>query len=582
MIYHGKCISPGVAEGVAQLVDARAMLSDALGVEPRGNPPSERERLLAAVGRALVQLDRLRRQLDRRVATHDIAIFESHASILRDSKFIEQIENEILRHQQAAEAAVARVVSQMYATFASSTLPLVHDKAADLLDIGRRLLECLSSSAAVDEDHAHAIVVASMVTPSELVRLVHQGVEAIVTEVCGSKSHTAILARGLGIPLVSGIAVSGNVISRQTPILVDAAAGLVVVAPTRRERQTVAAIREKIQTVVPADETPPAPAVTADGMPVTVLLNISDHSEAEAVPRLGAAGIGLFRTEFLYMDRAWWPTDDECYADYRRVVDAMGPGELHLRLADFGAEKCPPYADIPLNRNPSLGLRGMRLLLQREDILRPQLQAVLRLASERPLTVLIPMLDTLDTLDATVHKLCELAGRRQQSQLPFQLGAMVELPSAALSIEDILPRVDSVAIGLNDLTQYLLAADRDDELVEGYHDAMQPPVLRLLHRVVQAADAFGKPVTICGELAGDPRLTGLLLALGVRRMSVARGSYRPVIEAIHGLNLQRLGALGHEAVRLTSGRAIRDFVMHRLHGEPLAGGEGPSDSSPSD
>lgn len=567
MIYHGKCISPGTAEGVAQLVDARAMLSDALDVEPRGNPPAERERLLAAIGRALVQLDRIKRQLDRRVATHDIAIFESHASILRDSKFIEQIDNEILARKQSAEAAVARVVSQMYATFASSTLPLVHDKAADLLDIGRRLLECLSSSAAPDEGaHAHSIVVATTITPSELVRFVHQGVAAIVTEVCGSKSHTAILARGLGIPLVSGIAVSGQVISRETPILVDAEAGLVVVAPTRREQQAVAAIREKIQTIAPANEAPPAPAITADGMPVTVLLNISDRSEAEAVPRLGAAGIGLFRTEFLYMDHAWWPSEDECYADYRRVADAMGPGELHLRLADFGAEKCPPYADIPLNRNPSLGLRGMRLLLQREDILRPQLQAILRLAVERPLTVLIPMLDTLDTLDATVNKLCELAGRRQQSQLPFKLGAMVELPSAALSIEDILPRVDSVAIGLNDLTQYLLAADRDDELVEGYHDAMQPPVLRLLHRVVQAADAFGKPVTICGELAGDPRLTGLLLALGVRRMSVARGSYRPVIEAIHGLNLQQLGALGHEAVRLTSGRAIRDFVMHRLHG----------------
>lgn len=576
MIYRGKCISPGVAEGIVQLVDARAQLSDALDVEPRGAAPAERERLLAAIGRALVQLDRMKRQLDRRISRQDVAIFESHASILRDSKFIEQIEHEIVSHRQSAEAATARVVSQMYATFASSTLPLVHDKAADLLDIGRRLLECLSSSARVDEDtQADAIVVAATITPSELVRFVHQGVAAVVTEVCGGKSHTAILARGLGIPLVSGIAVSDHVISRETPILVDADEGLVVVSPTRREQNTVAAIRSKITTAVPsAAAAAPEPAVTADGMPITVLLNISDWTEAEAAPRLGAAGVGLFRTEFLYMDHAWWPTEDECYADYRRVADALGPGELNLRLADFGAEKCPSYADIPLNRNPSLGLRGMRLLLQREDILRPQLQAVLRLAQERPLTVLIPMLDTLDTLEATLEKLCALAGRRDPAGLPFRLGAMVELPSAALSIEDILPRVDSVAIGLNDLTQYLLAADRDDELVEGYHDAMQPPVLRLLHRVVQAADAFGKPVTICGELAGDPRLTGLLLALGVRRMSVARGSFRPVVESIRKLNLHQLGALGHEAVRLTSGRAIRDFVMSRLHGheETSAGG----------
>jgi phosphoenolpyruvate-protein kinase (PTS system EI component) len=274
--------------------------------------------------------------------------------------------------------------------------------------------------------------------------------------------------------------------------------------------------------------------------------------------------VGLFRTEFAYMDRAWWPTEDEIYASYREVAQRLGKKELNIRLVDFGAEKCPPYADIPLNRNPSLGLRGIRLLLQREDILQPQVRAIARLARERAVTLLLPMLDTLDTLDATIDRLCRSTGCAARELFPFRLGAMIEVPAAAFLVDEILPHVDSISVGLNDLTQYLLAADRDDEFVERYHDAMQPSVLRLLRSIVAAADTQGKPLTICGELAGDPKLTGLLLALGIRRLSVARSSYRAVVKAVRRLSLRSMEGIGAEVLKLGTAAAVRKYVAERL------------------
>jgi len=350
-----------------------------------------------------------------------------------------------------------------------------------------------------------------------------------------------------------------------TEILLDATHGIAVLTPGAENGAIVSEILNRIPdpTATPA-VVERAPSVTRDGVPIEVLLNISDPTEAGSVTQLASAGVGLFRTEFLYMDRLWWPTEEESLEIYRDVASQVGPAELNIRLVDFGAEKCPPYADIPLNRNPSLGLRGIRLLLQREDILRPQVRALAQLGRERKLTVLLPMLDTLDTLTAAIETLCRLCGCRDRAHLPFRLGTMIEVPTAALMIQDIVEQVDDVSIGLNDLTQYLLAADRDDEFVETYHDPMQPAVLRIVHALVQAANAAGKPVTICGELAGDPRLTGLLLALGIRRLSVSRSSYSQIVQAVRSLTLESVQKSIEKVLKFTSGADVRSFVMQRM------------------
>lgn len=569
MILTGKTISPGLARGVTHVVDARALIASSLAIPARGTPVQETERLHSAIGHAFVQLDRVQRQLTGRVNASDVAIFGSHAGLLRDSKLIARIEREIHEHGQSAESAVARVVSELYTSFVSNRATLIQDKAADILDIGRRLLNCLSESPHSDvELGEQAVIVAATLTPSQLVRFAHQGVVAIVAEACGAKSHTAILARGLAIPMLSGVTSACDTIPDHTEVIVDATGGRVIFAPSDIEQAAIADLLDKQLRETAQGPVFPDVPVTADGVDIKLLLNISDPLEAEAVPQLGAHGVGLFRTEFLYMDRTWWPSEDDSYAIYKQVADALGETEFNVRLVDFGAEKCPPYADLPVNRNPSLGLRGVRLLLKRDDILQPQVAAVTRLARERPLTLLLPMLDTLDTLQAITAKVCQFSGCTRREELPFRIGTMIEVPSAAFMIDVILPHVDSVAIGLNDLTQYLLAADRDDESVESYHDAMQPCVLRLVHKILEACTAQHKPATICGELAGDPSLTGLLLALGVRRLSVSRSNYREAVSIIRRLSLRAMEGVAGEVLKLNSGAEVHHYVREFFAGRP--------------
>ncbi len=387
---------------MTHVIDARGTLESALAVEPAGTPQAEVERLHAAIGRACVELDRVQRQLAGRVDASDVSIFESHAGLLRDPKFVSRVEHEIRGNGQSAEAAVSRVTGDLRAAFLANPVPLVHDKAADILDIGRRLIHCLSASIHTDVDlEQGTVIVAPSLTPSQLVRYAHHGIVAAVTETCGPKSHTAILARGLGIPLVTGIPSVCELIPQKIEAVVDSATGRVMFNLSADEQVAFRqAFAEQAAAISDQTDSSPECPVTSDGVRVKVLLNISDAVEAGAVEQLGADGVGLFRTEFEYMDLDWWPTEEAIYAGYRAVADRLHDQELHLRLVDFGAEKCPAYSDIPLSRNPSLGLRGMRLLLQREDILQPQVRAIARLARERTVTLLLPMLDTLDTLEA--------------------------------------------------------------------------------------------------------------------------------------------------------------------------------------
>lgn len=591
MLLDGKSICPGIASGPAHVTDNRAILAAGLKVPAAGTPEEELARLHVGIERATVELERVQKQLASRLQAADVAIFESHTGLLRDPQFLQRVEREIRENGVSAEGAVSRVAIDIHGSFLAHPVGLVQDKATDVLDIGRRLVRVLLTSPDLETDPDQgSIVVAPSLTPSQLVRYVHHGIAGVVTETCGPNSHTAILARGLRIPFVTGIPAVVELIPHGTPTVVDAAAGRVIFSPTPEEERACALLQVRHTAEVAEEEAPPALPITLDGVRIRLLLNISDAIEAEAVPGLGADGVGLFRTEFPYMDRTSWPTADESYEIYRNVALSLashpldaggspagiipaargGEMELAVRLVDFGAEKCPPYADIPINRNPSLGLRGIRLLLAREDILAPQVQAFARLAGDRPITVLIPMLDSVDTLVATIESLCRIVGCGTREELPFRLGTMIEVPAAAILIDDILPLVDSVSIGLNDLTQYLLAADRDDEFVERYHDPLQPAVLRLLRHVIVSCDAQYKPVTICGELAGDPKLTGLLLALGLRRLSVSRSSYRSVVDAITHFEIRSMTGVADEVLKLTTARDVRQYVKARLS-DPRAG-----------
>ena len=468
MILYGRSIGPGAFEGRAHVLDARAWVEAATSVVPSRRPGGEVERLRAAQARAGAQLEKVERQLAERGRRADAEIFAAHLSMMRDPMLLARIETAIAKDELSAEAAIAQAVTALHGEFDAGPSAMIRDKASDVLDIGHRLVRCLDPTVETrGAEGAPLVLVAASLTPSELVRFAHRGPCAALTEVCGEKSHVAILARSLGVPLVTGLVRVVQQVREGALVLVDGDAGVAIVDPTGREEREAERVRRAL---VRARRSEPAigQPSTRDGVSVRLALNISGRDEAEWVPKLGAAGVGLFRTEFLYMNRTSWPDETACVDAYEQVGNAMGDGELHVRLADFGADKRPEYADFPIGRNPSLGARGVRLLLQRDDILGPQVRALGHIAARRPLTVLVPMLDGVDTLRRLRHRLAELL-RCGPDELPFRLGAMVEVPAAALAIEEILREVEWAAIGLNDLTQYVMAADREDESIEWLH-----------------------------------------------------------------------------------------------------------------
>ena len=559
MILRGRGLCPGLFEGRAHVLDAAAWMAAAEQVAPQRGPEREMERLRAAQARACAQLESVQAQLSHQGRKEDAEIFTAHATMMRDPVLLQRVERGIAANGLSAEAAVAQATAAFHAEFEASPLPMARDKAADVLDIGHRLLRCLDPRVESQVVHGEpTVLVAATLTPSELVRFAHQGPCAALTESCGPKSHTAILARSLGIPLLTGIASPAEKVAEGELVLVDAGSGIAVVSPGGEELDLAARIRAALARVKSEQPTPRQP-VTRDGVAIRLALNISDPKQAELVPRFGASGVGLFRTEFLYMDRKSWPSEEESYAAYERVAESIGSGELHIRLADFGADKCPDYADFPMGRNPSLGVRGVRLLLQRDDILGPQVRAIARLAERRPVVLLVPMLDSLDTLRRLTRKLEELCAVQREA-FSFQLGAMIEVPAAAVAVAEILEEVDLISIGLNDLTQYLLAADREDDSVQHYHDALQPAVLRLISQVVAAAAAQAKPLSVCGELAGDPVLTAVLLILGVRRFSVSRPDYGRVVDLMERLSIADLEKRRDQVLRARTGGEVRQIL----------------------
>ena len=535
---------------------------DAAGV------PRERARLQRAIGEVAASLSALQRELAGSLGKHDVRIYDAQLSILHDPTFRRDVEAEVEQHGVNLEVALQRVIARYESVFASMENPAMRERGADLRDIGRQLVGALLATERQKyiADGADYLFCAEEFLPSDAGILDRAHIRGIVTAHGGKYSHGAILARSLGIPAVVGIeAIMLESVTGEAAV-VDGDAGLVILDPTpdeladyeQRARDQRAVDRRVFEVRL-------QPSVTPDGTAVHLLANVEGVRDLDALEVDAIAGIGLFRTEFAFMERRQFPTEDEQVAMYRRAMEGAGGKLVTFRTLDVGGDKPLGYFRMPDERNPVLGWRGIRLCLDWPDILYSQMRAILRASALGHARILLPMVTTRSEVVRCREVLGHVADDLRATGVAFdpqlELGVMVEVPVLVPVLPDVLPLVDFLSVGTNDLVQYLLAVDRDNQRVAKMYDPFHPGVLRVLQQIATAARAAGKPVSICGEIAGDHWFTPLLVGLGYRELSMAPVFVPRVKLMLRSFTLAECEELAARAIAMQATSAVRQLVQ---------------------
>ncbi len=564
--FRGIAASGGVAIAPAFLFAGAAAGHQATSAAA-ASPEEELARLKSALQAAREEIRALYAEAQRRVGGQEAEIFKVHAMFLDDPTLTQQVEAAI-REGKSALAVWQQAIEAQAAMLEALNDPVFSARAVDLRDVGARVAAHLSGTAgALARPQKPAVIVAQELTPSQTILLPHELVRGFCT-VRGSKtSHVAILARGLGLPAVVGVDAAVLDAAREGVLMiVDGEKGEVIVAP---EAATLAAYRAREAALTRARRSAQvgasAPAVTPDGRRVEIGANLGGggRTEAEQALALGAEGVGLLRTEFLYMERTSPPDEEEQIAAYAPYLEVMAGRPVIFRTADIGGDKAIPYLHLPVEANPFLGQRGIRLSLAQPEMFRTQLRAILRAgAGTAGVKIMFPMIASVDEVRAAKAHLVAVRQALEAEGLPYarhvEVGVMIEVPSAAVLADVLAPEVDFFSIGTNDLSQYTLAADRTHPTVGPMADALHPAVLRLIKQVVEAAHARDVWVGVCGELGGDPLAAPVLVGLGVDELSMAAPSIPSVKAAIRAWPLAEAQALAAEVLGLASPVEVRE------------------------
>ena len=534
--FTGAAISPGVGMGPAWLrVDLLKSAPDPPAIA-RDQIAGEWSRILASFERTRSELEDSALRIEEQFNAALAGIFRAHGMMLDGILSSGEIERE-LESLVGAEAAVRRVFRRLHERFMALKGPTLQQRADDVADLGRRVLRHLrgvdgSSREQVPAGH---VLVVERLLPSDVVALSGRGVAAIVVGALASGAHAALLAREKRIPVVAGPPGIVHRIRNLEELLVDGSRGTVVVSPDAETHRTFQERREAFDRAgVRCRGACREPAFTLDRALVTVEATLGAHDDVELALDNGADGVGLFRIEQLYLARALPPSEDELFEELRALTAPLRGRPVTLRLLDVGGDKPVPFLPLPVEPNPSLGRRGVRLLLEYPQLVRTQLAALFRLAQEQDVRILVPMV----TLEEDIREMrvlfdATLATFPGAKRPPF--GAMIETPAAALGVATIARHVDFLSVGTNDLAQYTLAAGRDDPTVSRYYDDTHAAVLRLL--AIAINDAAGVPIALCGELAGREETMPQLLRLGFRSLSMAPGLIPAAKELIRGVRL---------------------------------------------
>ncbi len=549
-IFEGLAVSPGVAIGPAYLRDTGDIQIAEYVIEEAA-VTTECQRFTDAVAKATRQLSKLRVKASHfhGAAAEELGyLLDAHRQMLSSSRLLKGVKQRIANNLSNAESAVVAEIDQISASFAEMDDSYLAARAEEIREVGMRIVRNLSDKqfSGFGTLPPDSIIIAEEITPADTALMDPQQVGGFASVLGGAEGHTSIMARSLGLPAVLGAAGVLEGIRAGDTVIIDGSNGLVIVNPSARRLDEYQRRREEMARETRAlEQLRHVPAITLDDEKVSLQVNLELPREVGQALAVGAEGVGLLRTEFLFMNREDPPSEEEQYQVLREMVEAMGGQPITVRTLDIGGEKLATSVGLDQGEslNPALGLRAIRLSLKDRTLLDNQLAAMLRAANHGPVRILLPMISTVSEVIEVRRALGEVAEKLAERGQPVPnplppLGVMIEVPGAALSADALAKVSDFFAIGTNDLTMYTLAIDRGEERVAHLYNPLHPAVLRLIQFSTEAALRARLPVSVCGEIAGDPRYTALLLGLGVRDLSMTANALPRVKSRIRALDMQ--------------------------------------------
>ncbi|MBI3837536.1 MAG: phosphoenolpyruvate--protein phosphotransferase [Planctomycetia bacterium] len=567
-------VSPGVAVGTAYCINEIFVNPDTKRLE-KSEVLAELGRYDQARDRTAADLNALYQKVARQVGTEEAAIFRAHESILHDSAFTAKIRAWIVDECQTAPAALHRLLEEYTTLFTSTNDDYIKERLADVRDVVIRLSGHLSDvlKPQLGALREPLILVANELLPSQVVTLGKREVAGVVTETGGRTSHAAILARSRGIPAVSGVKGIQRQIKNGDLLVVDGREGHVLINPDPETTSAYLKLQREFFDLKDAlAENRDQPAVTADGQSVELLANINSLSDAQAAVAMGASGVGLFRTEYIFLTHPDVPDEEQQLQVYREIIEASPNHQVTIRTLDLGGDKTIPYLGHAREANPFLGWRSIRLSFEHPEFFAKQIRAILRAAAKEPayakrVRILFPMITTLEEIRRVRTMVRKARQQLEAEGKPYgsvRIGFMLEVPAAAVSIDSLLAEVDFVSIGSNDLVQYLMAADRDNPKVSHLCQPLSPPVLRVLTNIIAACNAADTPVTLCGEMAGAPRAFVLLFGMGLRSFSMSPAFIPMIKDLTSHLTRKRAERILRRTLEIKTTAGIQRFMAAQI------------------